>query len=531
MVEEPLTNSLSIYLIKDEITDSSEIVSSDHVQSFDISQGKIYAARSIPQPPKWLYKFFPGQENLSSDLGLVTSSAKAVYIITDVGDNNRTFAVCFGYGKHLLQKGVIEDRFGLITTLNLVDPQNLRSIDKTSLESVPKHSHEQISQDGDKDSFGVNIEQDLVRAVAGKVKSGYENFGKIVYGKDALYITTKVDTTNINQFLSDCLERYESNDYKTDFEWIDQIAELRDKTRVIELETKIEELIIEEHTTKIWMATPEEIDWSRVQGFKYRNSRSNLHEDISLRDYLESLEGKEPSLKKLRNDKIFGISSETEDILYSWSAYNCIYAEIEENGKTYLLTNGKWYEIDENFVDRINTDFHSITKYSENFPEYTNAYQNENNYNEAVASEIDAVCLDRKNISYGGGRSKIEFCDLLLNDNSMAHVKHYSGSSTLSHLFAQGAVAGEIYLSEAGFRREVNSLLPEPKRLRNPDERYQPNGRKLIYAIISRSEGELDLPFFSKVSLRNAKRRLEGWGYSVQLAKITNSSNMIRNEA
>jgi hypothetical protein len=43
---------------------------------------------------------------------------------------------------------------------------------------------------------------------------------------------------------------------------------------------------------------------------------------------------------------------------------------------------------------------------------------------------------------------------------------------------------------------------------------------RIVFAVISQSEGDLRLPFFSRVSLRHVVRRLEGFGYRVALAKI-----------
>jgi uncharacterized protein (TIGR04141 family) len=43
---------------------------------------------------------------------------------------------------------------------------------------------------------------------------------------------------------------------------------------------------------------------------------------------------------------------------------------------------------------------------------------------------------------------------------------------------------------------------------------------EIVFAVISKSAGELDIPFFSKVSLRNARRRLGSFGYRVTKKKI-----------
>jgi uncharacterized protein (TIGR04141 family) len=47
---------------------------------------------------------------------------------------------------------------------------------------------------------------------------------------------------------------------------------------------------------------------------------------------------------------------------------------------------------------------------------------------------------------------------------------------------------------------------------------------EIVYGVISNSLKPLDFPFFSKVSLKNAKRRLEGYGYrKVTIKKIQNT--------
>lgn len=42
----------------------------------------------------------------------------------------------------------------------------------------------------------------------------------------------------------------------------------------------------------------------------------------------------------------------------------------------------------------------------------------------------------------------------------MLHVKKYTGSSALSHLFAQGAVAATSFLSDEQFRAGANKIIP-----------------------------------------------------------------------
>jgi uncharacterized protein (TIGR04141 family) len=90
-----------------------------------------------------------------------------------------------------------------------------------------------------------------------------------------------------------------------------------------------------------------------------------------------------------------------------------------------------------------------------------------------------------------------------------------------SHLFFQGAVSGELFVSDGEFRARLNRELPRGYKLTNP-KASRPNASQyeIVYAIISRSVNPLDMPFFSKVSLRSARRRLTSYGYSVTKKKI-----------
>jgi len=129
--------------------------------------------------------------------------------------------------------------------------------------------------------------------------------------------------------------------------------------------------------------------------------------------------------------------------------------------------------------------------------------------------------MDKKLIVHGGGYSKIEFCDLYSKDKKIIHVKHYGGSAVLSHLFSQGVVSGELLLADKEFREKVNEKLSNGHKINNPNDKPNPSDFQIIFGIISSSSKQLEIPFFSKVSLRNAKRRLETYGYKVSLQKIS----------
>lgn len=69
--------------------------------------------------------------------------------------------------------------------------------------------------------------------------------------------------------------------------------------------------------------------------------------------------------------------------------------------------------------------------------------------------------MDRRLVPYGGGYSRVEFCDVYAINKKMIHVRRYGGSSVLSHLFAQGLISGELFAFDGGFREKLNDELPD----------------------------------------------------------------------
>ena len=232
------------------------------------------------------------------------------------------------------------------------------------------------------------------------------------------------------------------------------------------------------------------------------------------------------SSKILKQQRIDCISATSGSDIHSWKIYNCLYCEIENKEQMYILSNGNWYKIESDFTEQVSNSFNLLKERS---PEIglpsCNLGEHENTYNERVAKELPDTCsMDGTLIYYGGVNQKIEFCDLFTKKGELIHVKHYGASAVLSHLFSQGLVSGELFLSDQEFRAKLNGKLPDEYKLENVVDKPNPSEYKIIFAIISKSEKDLNIPFFSKVNIRNIKRRLESSGYPVFLLKISTTN-------
>jgi len=516
---------LSIFLLKENIADCiSALKNSKDLTCVNISLGGksafLYYKENHPSPPSWV-NFFKSYAD--SELSELRNKGTAAVFFVEA--QNRLFAITFGYGRLLLDGGCYEENFGFRVVLNTVDPKEIRCVDAQTLDAIPILRRTQASTKTGMREMGINADQDLLYAVTGKPKDNV--LGTQVTGKDALRMSVAVSVDKLPKLLERLLAEFSSENYKNDFSWVDNLSEIRDPILLSKLNASLEEKISEKNFSRTWLAIPEVIEWEDFGGFKYQHTKKGkLNEDISWQDYLKFI-GSEKLVKTdtLNRHRILHIGESSGQIIHSWPVYQCVYCEIEVDGQSYVLSSGKWYRINGDFVAEINKSIQLIPEtISLPLSEYRD--KDERAYNERVAKENPEIALmDRGNILHGGGRSQIEFCDLYTRNKKLIHVKRYGGSSVLSHLFAQGVSSAELLLMETEFRKKVNEKLPQTHKL--PEEKPNPLDYEVIYAIISKSLTELgELPLFSKITLKNSYRRLSSMGIRASFSVIPVAANV-----
>lgn len=512
---------LNIYLLKESIKDHRQAInniSKLKEETIDMGGkplGVLYVKRSYANKPRWA-NFFSG--HLDASVFGKNTSTGALFIVQAEG---RYFALSFGQGRHSLDTQYVETNFGLMVALNCVDQSSLRSIDKASFETQPRQSREQAGRATDVQDFGLDVERDLLRAVTGKPTDRY--FGERISGMDSVKLGIEVELTEVKSLLRRLLVEYKSTAYrKKGFAFVDHIREVKDQALLGELDEQLIAKISGGELEKIWMAVPELVNWDTAVGFKYSlGIDSPRVYDVRVSDFLKHVGDVQLSKDLLLRRKVYCVDAEDEP-LFQRPAYYFLYAEISIGDKTYLLNNGKWYAIDGDFVEQINDYYSSIPRYAKPLPAYELADKSEGHYNKRVADNDPAefALLDKKNVSVTAAVSPVEPCDLYRASKEFIHVKRYGGSSLFSHLFNQGLVSGELFKRERRFRELVNDKLPGSHKLADAAVVPQPDEYKVIYAIISESDDELSIPFFSRISLRHAAQRLTGMGYPVEIAKI-----------
>jgi uncharacterized protein (TIGR04141 family) len=511
---DPPLQALTIFLLRELDDPLKALKSAGRLHRIDIDANHtVFIKRTKAHPPSWA-EFFVNRVDPHS-FGRVKSSA-AVLLCAAAG---RHFAVVFGTGRHLLDPLSIEQRFGLLATLNSVDPRKVRSIDKASLDRQGIQSRIQASRDASAKDFGLDIEQDLVRAVAGTPMDAL--LGETIAGFDSLHIAARIEFGDLRARLATYLQKSQAKVYQKEFGWIDHVREVRDSKLLDQLTRQLVKDIKSSQPSQCWMAPYGIIDWNEVSYFQFGIAQgAPRFSNLTLERFIEYVGG----LRKLTPDalergRVRALRAD-DSIAHDWPVERCLQAELQFGQKSYLLSSGKWYQIDDDFVTAIDRIVGAIPTCDVSLPEYEDATEGKYNERAAEISQNRLALVDADVVRHGGGRSSIEFCDLYSLGRDMIHVKRYSGSGVLSHLFSQAAVSGQLFKSDPEFRRKVNTKLPASHRIADPKAPIPQEHYRVVIAILGGPASCSQLPFFSRVTLKNAYKQLEAYGYRVAVSHV-----------
>lgn len=512
---------LSIFLIKEDFSDPRIIIKNSQSQfplpipGFDYSV--LFVKSSNPEPPKWSSLFSPflayGQ------IGLASSICGVLLVKLQ----ERYFAICFGQGgRFILREDVMEERFGLLVTLNSVDRESVKCIDKKSLDSIESQSRVQSNAGASADQFGLDVEQDMLKALVGKPINFF--LGNSMTGMDSLSVSVRMDIFDLPELLRMYRVKFQEDLDPRYYDWVNNINVIKAGSPLIaKLDDELVRKLESRETSSIWMSIPEIVPWGMVDGFSYTYGNKTKYSDINLDGYFSCIGTKEVTLERLHSVRVYCLDSGHNYVFKDWSAYKCIYAEIDFDGGKFILSDGCWFKVNSDFVSRTDFAFSNIFKSSLNLPLYRGG--GEGLYNKSVSEMYPgtyALLDDSNKIFHGGGKGQVEVCDLLSIDKNLIHVKVYGKSQVFSHLFSQGFVSGQLIQIDSDFRRKIIEKVPPAfKPLFSEHSKPKDQEFTITYAVISDSEGDgLSLPFFSRVNLVNTVKVLNGFGFRVELLKI-----------
>lgn len=496
-----------------------------------IDGAQVFVGQIYSNPPGWRTFIAEGFGEVIE--GIFTGGAGAVIFIP-VG--MRIVAICFGHVHIALDDDVFERQFGLKVTLNTVPRGSLRTLDLATPDAVTFQKRVQASKDSDLQAFGVDMQRDLARVAGGT--PGNAAFARFVAGKDSLSITCEVDAATLQAKCTEIFTAFNQKNYQKEFAWVDNMRVVVEKDEIEQLDQKLFDAIGElrkGNATDLHMAPPEIVNYTEGSQLHYNGfgSHGKDFHSLSIEDYVSDLErcefdGDISDLKEKHRIKAKGESD--EEFSEKWRVYDCFVFETAlgagGNKWQYVLFAGNWYRIERKFKAQVEAFFNAIPKVS--IIGKTECVNEQDLIDDIDAKRADLLKLDKTKINPAGVRyANLEPCDFLSDKRQFIHLKDGHSSGPISHLWSQGVVSAEAFVSYSDFRKKLRAKVKSlaggfEAQLPKSTDRVVRGDYQVVYGIMRKpyADGTIDLPFFSKVSLQAAAERIRQFSIPIAIELI-----------
>lgn len=460
----------------------------------------LYLADNKPTDPWW--KAYWG---INRNLGQVLKGA-IVFLPID----SKCVALTFGHTYHHLKNEAYEYDFGLRTTLNAIDPKQIRSTDILQPEDA-KRERIQSPVASDLTFFDINNDESIVKRLTGAVRSEFQSYFRHVTGANNIRISSKMAAPEVSDLCAKLLEIYERDDFKTAFPDIQNITPIKDPSTIQQLDTLLIDAFQEESLDLV-LTIPEIVDHESDFKIAYSGAHGSrkTYDSVFIGHYREFLGTRNIStveLNLLQHHQL-NIKDENGHTKQSYPIYQCLLFDCELNSNHYHLCDGNWYHIEQDYIRRLKEN---LDPYFVEHPILQECNEKrEDSYNQSVSvTNADYVCLDKKNVS-PAGQTAVEPCDLYTVDNDVAnliHIKISTRSASLSHHFNQGTNSVELLRLSEEARDKLGNLVSSNQRVPIDEAKFS-----VTYGIITakdKAKKSDALPIFSRISLRRATQRLK----------------------
>ncbi len=503
-----------------------------------------YFATKRDGVPPWSRSLNP----IFPELGEVKSVSHRLVIFLPVGD--RVFAVCFGYGSSSLEWSWIEPNFGLRFASRAYNTFALNEIRSRRIDPSARTQSVQIPNRTTLRDFDMELEGEFVRRVVGELDSGFEIDGLgAVVATDSVAFKTETDLHEVRKVLQHMMDTVSGNEVRQDLQFIDSLEPLRSNAEVTgDLEKLLVQNLFNDRATSqsvpadedvanldpliLSFAPPDDLTIENVHSIRVKRGDEIGHlQEMRIDSLLEALAGFRGSFGRsaLKDIKVMAIDSDGNPASQSTPLRNWLIFEAASEEKRYLLTLGKWFALAESYAQQLDEDLAAIEDVTsvlnlrdwvkDEEDEQDDETRGEGGYNKrAIEGRDDLVCLDKKTLTSLG--NQVEACDLLHSDGYLIHVKKYTDSQTLSHLFSQGYVAAITLTEDTDYRLSfIEKVTSLSESLEGP-ARSAP--QKVTYAIAVEGNRSvpMSLPTFSKVNLRGFIRKLRRMQVLPSVARI-----------
>ena len=514
----PGLNQISVYLIREGVGDYALALRSPNaLDSYELSDtagidGRLYVQPGALRTPTWLGFL---QSLVGDDLPAYAN--EHVSAVLFVAHEGRTYALTFGFGRFLLDPDATEPEFGLRVAAGLVNPEQINAVDSRVLEATRIQVRRQASRGTTTQAIGLDMAREMLRALSGHVLD--ETLGTRVTGSESLGLSGRVDAGSLISRLDLFHSTYANQAYRRRFPHIDRWQPVTDRTQIDRLDEQLAEAV-RRRDARLDLGVPEIVDW-KAAGFRYSpEPAAVLHALPSLEDYLANRE--QPTVQNLRGDRLILVGSDSEAGERIWSIYKALEWEVQDGEKVFVLAEGKWWLVDSDYLAGIDARIGLINSDPIDVP-FADPREWERDYSERVAAwRPGRFLLDRKLAKFEDESGTIEYCDVFTGDRQFMHLKPDKGSSALSHLFAQGLVAADLFRHSPPFRAALRdgflASVPELA-AKIPVDRPAPQDFEVVFLVVTddRPWTAAALPVFSRIHLARMADSIERLDYRLRV--------------
>ncbi|PCC72138.1 sporadically distributed protein, TIGR04141 family [Nannocystis exedens] len=536
------------------------------ISSFSSSEVLFAYGRSEPEPIPWLSLL---QQHFADVPTIKAQSTRGVLLLRSSGS---TYALPFGAGGgFLIDSTQIFRGWGRRIALNLLYDGSGQLIDNGKALRRGRRSQlgqglvtdVQASKEVPLDVLGFDSAQEILKSVT-VARPPRTGWGRYVEGADAFRLRWGGLLANLPALCAELDRLYALRHYEKHFDFIDDLHKVDDHKTLQDVWAEAARLIKTHKLDGLGLSPPRPVDLVTAQfallgvtghGQKGGHpldefSVENYKDILKALSALASLDANELRKHRLRFTPEDGDSFEEP-------VKNLLEGVVALGDATYALHGGDVYavrntfigELDD-FVDAIDADaaaalslptFKSVPmRQKKQRSGGTIPARDELAYNQTIAAVQKGLCMDGKNvITLPKRTTPVELCDVLLAGRELVHSKHGTGSGTLSHLFAQASNSAELLLDSEDFRAAARKRIRDVARgastAHGPFEAAIPakllNGSEhvITLVIITNSWGAASqaprpvsevLPFFSKINLRSAVKRLRQRSFTVRIARV-----------
>lgn len=533
------TVDLSIRLMSPGVKPADALKTGHGLLEHKCDYGTLLYETPKAEPPDWANFLEAGAPGLKAKLSGQHSTAVLLIEAGPTGAN-RLFAICFGQGHHAVETDRMERQFGLRVVLNSVARDKLRGLDSASLDSTVIQRRTQASRESDLLEFGLDTNRDLLRLASGKPTD--VALAKAMSGKDALQVRKKMSISGLPTFCAQLLTLYADTEYEKDFKFIDQVKLVHNGTLLDTLDARLfAELtdVVAGKPSDLHLAAPDFLGPEQVPELCYYGSnlphKKERFSALAIEDYVQELTGsfaKNKSMADIRTHEVRSMSRDPNKPFGSLKVYDCFIYETIHSSTMYVLFDGQWYEISDDYYQEVEQSYLDVLK-----PAFlvSSSAKNER----ALIAELcdssypDLLCMDQSKVSPTGAKgANLEPCDFFSRQQQLIHLKDSEASAPLSHLWNQGLVSAQSFRRDKKFRKDARrearkreakhsrsgfvELLPKVANINASDY-------TIVYGILKKKHmrtKKLNLPFFSKVALRGIVEQLTMMGYRTELHLI-----------